>query len=73
MRKLVWLHVHGCKMIEKTMQKYLDLEGEPFQEGREESLERPCTGNSQNCIAIENKTFYVNKTICTCNQMAMGS
>lgn len=33
------------------MQKYLDFKGEPFQEGREESSDRPSTGNSQNCIA----------------------
>ena len=33
----------------KPTQIYLDLKGEPYQEGHEESSDSPCTGNSKKC------------------------
>ena len=39
-----------CIGVEK-LRKIFRFEGEPFQERQEESSDRSCTGNSQNCNA----------------------
>ena len=51
------------------MLKYLNLNGKKsFQKGREESLERPCSGNSE-----KRNTFFVKKTIYTYIQFTIRS
>ena len=61
-----------CNYVE--VEKCVKIDSEkPLQEGQEESLDRPCTRNSENCVILKNSFFLVKKTIYTCNQITMGS
>ena len=56
----------------KTMQKYLDLKGNRFRKDRKK-VQTDHALRILKIVTLENGTFFVKKTICTCNQMTIGS
>ena len=55
----------------KTMQKYLDLKGSRFRKDKKKVHADHALGIPK-IVTLENGTFFVKKTICTCNQMTIG-
>ena len=56
----------------KTKQKYLDLKGSRFRKDKKKVQTDRALGILK-IVTLENGTFFVKKTICTCNQMTIES